>query len=118
VLALANQRWSLDFVHDQMASARRFRVLNVVDDVTRECLAAVLETSISGHRVVRELTRLIAERGKPGMIVSDNVLGRDRAHQHRRPRMVRHHRRRVALHCSGQADVERLRRELQRPHAR
>ena len=34
-----NQRWSLDFVHDQMASGRRFRVLNVVDDVTRECLA-------------------------------------------------------------------------------
>jgi len=41
VLALPNQRWSLDFVHDQMASGRRFRVLNVVDDVTRECLAAV-----------------------------------------------------------------------------
>ena len=40
VLALPNQRWSLDFVHDQMASGRRFRVLNIVDDVTRECLAA------------------------------------------------------------------------------
>ncbi|WP_156139588.1 IS3 family transposase [Sphingomonas sp. 35-24ZXX] len=72
VLALANQRWSLDFVHDQMASGRRFRVLNVVDDVTKECLAAVPDTSISGHRVVRELTQLIAQRGKPGMIVSDN----------------------------------------------
>jgi putative transposase len=72
VLALPNLRWSLDFVHDQMASGRRFRVLNVVDDVTRECLAAVPDTSISGHRVVRELTQLIAKRGKPGMIVSDN----------------------------------------------
>lgn len=72
VLALPNQRWSLDFVYDQMASGRRFRVLNVVDDVTRECLASVPDTSISGHRVVRELTRLIDERGKPGMIVSDN----------------------------------------------
>ncbi|MBO6776441.1 MAG: IS3 family transposase [Marinibacterium sp.] len=72
VLALPNQRWSLDFVHDQMASGRRFRVLNVVDDVTRECLAAVPDTSISGRRVVRELTELIAQRGKPGMIVSDN----------------------------------------------
>ncbi|MFC4296413.1 IS3 family transposase, partial [Novosphingobium tardum] len=72
VLALPNQRWSLDFVHDQMASGRRFRVLNVVDDVTRECLAAVPNTSISGRRVVRELTELIARRGKPGMIVSDN----------------------------------------------
>jgi hypothetical protein len=55
-----------------MASGRRFRVLNVVDDVTRECLAAVPDTSISGRRVVRELTELIARRGKPGMIVSDN----------------------------------------------
>ncbi|MGN6536573.1 MAG: IS3 family transposase [Mesorhizobium sp.] len=72
VLALPNQRWSLDFVHDQMASGRRFRVLNVVDDVTRECLAAVPDTAISGRRVVRELTELIAQRGKPGMIVSDN----------------------------------------------
>ena len=72
VLALPNQRWSLDFVHDQMASGRRFRVLNIVDDVTRECLAAVPDTSISGRRVVRELTDLIRQRGKPGMIVSDN----------------------------------------------
>ncbi len=44
VIALPNQRWSLDFVHDQLASGRRFRVLNVVDDVTRECLAAVPDT--------------------------------------------------------------------------
>lgn len=72
VIALPNQRWSLDFVHDQMVSGRRFRVLNVVDDVTRECLAAVPDTSISGQRVVRELDALIARRGKPGMIVSDN----------------------------------------------
>ena len=55
-----------------MASGRRFRVLNIVDDVTRECLRAVPDTSISGRRVVRELTELVAERGKPGMIVSDN----------------------------------------------
>ena len=72
MVALPNQRWSLDFVHDQMACGRRFRVLNIVDDVTRECLRAVPDTSISGRRVVRELVDLIAERGKPGMIVSDN----------------------------------------------
>jgi putative transposase len=72
VLALPNQRWSLDFVHDQLVTGRRFRVLNIVDDVTRECLRAVPDTSISGRRVVRELTDLIAERGRPGMIVSDN----------------------------------------------
>ena len=72
VLALPNQRWSLDYVHDQMATGRRFRILNIVDDVTRECLRAVLDTSISGKRVVRELGDLVAERGAPRMIVSDN----------------------------------------------
>src|SRR3546814_15654115 len=55
-----------------MASCRRFRVLNIVEDVTRECLRAVPDTSISGRRVVRELSDLIEERGRPGMIVSDN----------------------------------------------
>lgn len=72
VAAKANARWSLDFVHDQFACGRRFRILNVVDDVTRECLAAIPDTSISGRRVARELTTLIERRGKPGMIVSDN----------------------------------------------
>lgn len=72
VEAKANARWSLDFVHDQFVCGRRFRVLNVVDDVTRECLAAIPDTSISGRRVARELTTLVERRGKPGMIVSDN----------------------------------------------
>jgi len=72
VEAKANARWSLDFVHDQFACGRRFRVLNIVDDVTRECLAAIPDTSISGRRVARELTTLIERRGKPRMIVSDN----------------------------------------------
>jgi putative transposase len=72
VEARPNARWSLDFVHDQFACGRRFRVLNIVDDVTRECLAAIADTSISGRRVARELTELIGRRGKPGMIVSDH----------------------------------------------
>src|ERR1700678_2479141 len=72
VEAIANARWSLDFVHDQLACGRRFRILNIVDDVTRECLAAIPDTSISGRRVARDLTALIERRGKPGMIVSDN----------------------------------------------
>ena len=70
--ARPNARWSLDFVHDQMANGRRFRILNVTDDITHECLAAIPDTSISGHRVARELTTIIESRGKPGMIVSDN----------------------------------------------
>jgi putative transposase len=68
----ANARWSLDFVHDQLARGRRFRILNLVDDVIRECLAAIPDTSISGRPVARELSSLIARRGPPGMIVSDN----------------------------------------------
>lgn len=72
VEAKANARWSLDFVRDQFACGRRFRILNVVDDVTCECLVAIPDTSISGRRVARELTALIERRGKPGMIVSDN----------------------------------------------
>ena len=67
-----NSRWSTDFVYDQLASGRRFRVPTVIDDVTRECLAAIPETSITGKRVAREMTALITRRGKPGMIVSDN----------------------------------------------
>jgi len=72
VEARVNARWSLDFVHDQFALGRRFRVLNIVDDVTRECLAAIPDTSISGKRVARELTAVIERRGKPQMIVSDH----------------------------------------------
>ena len=67
-----NQRWSLDFVADALDWGRRFRVLAIIDDFTREALALVVDTSIGGRRVVRELDALIAERGKPKMIVSDN----------------------------------------------
>ncbi|PXA99274.1 IS3 family transposase, partial [Nostoc sp. 3335mG] len=67
-----NQRWSLDFVSDTLTCSRRFRILCVVDDYTRECLALVADTSLSGMRVARELTRLIGLRGKPHTVVSDN----------------------------------------------
>jgi putative transposase len=72
VEAKPNARWSRDFVHNQLDNGWRFRVLNIVDDVTRECLAAVPDTSISGTRVVRELAALVARHGEPEMIVSDN----------------------------------------------
>jgi putative transposase len=74
-----NQRWSLDFVADQMTDGRRFRMLAIVDDCTRERLALVADMSLSGVRVTRELDRLLAERGRPKMIVSDNVLCREAA---------------------------------------
>ncbi|WP_247355322.1 IS3 family transposase, partial [Bradyrhizobium sp. 160] len=72
VEAKPNARWSLDFVYDQFANGRRFRVLNIVDDVTKECLGAIPDTSISGRRVARELTMIVERRGKPGSIISDN----------------------------------------------
>jgi putative transposase len=67
-----DQRWSLDFVADVLSWGRRFRVLAIVDDFTREALALVVDSSIGGQRVVRELDALIARRGRPAMIVSDN----------------------------------------------
>jgi len=67
-----NQRWSLDFVSDQLSDCRRFRILAVVDDFTRECLTLVADTSLSGLRVGRELDAIIDRRGKPASIVSDN----------------------------------------------
>ncbi|RUT34731.1 transposase [Arsenicitalea aurantiaca] len=67
-----NQRWGLDFVSDALTDGRRFRVLTVVDDHTRECLALVVDTSLSGRRVVRELDAIIAQKGWPSMVVSDN----------------------------------------------
>jgi putative transposase len=68
-----NQRWSLDFVSDALSDGRRFRILAIVDDFTRECLALVADTSLSGQRVVRELDTLIwRQRARPHTIVSDN----------------------------------------------
>ena len=68
-----DQRWSLNFIHDQLTDGRRFRILAVVDDCTRECLALIADTSISGRRVARELDNLIRQRGRPSTIVSDNA---------------------------------------------
>ena len=67
-----NQRWSLDFLSDAFADGRRFRILAIIDDFTRECLALVPDTSLSGLRVARELDTLIASRGRPVLCVSDN----------------------------------------------
>jgi len=67
-----NQRWSLDFVSDTLSDGRRFRILCIVDDFSRECLATVVDTSLGGVRVVRELEHLGFERGTPRVIVSDN----------------------------------------------
>ena len=67
-----NERWSLDFVSDAFTDSRRFRILAVLDDKTRECLCLAADTSLSGVRVARELDAIIYQRGKPLCIVSDN----------------------------------------------
>jgi len=67
-----NQRWSLDFASDALADGRRFRILAIVDDFSRECLCLVPDTSLSGKRVARELAAIIAVRDRPLSCVSDN----------------------------------------------
>ncbi len=68
----SNQRWSLDFVSDSLVDGRLFRILCVIDDFSRECLATVVDTSLTGDRVARELDAIAERRGYPCMVVSDN----------------------------------------------
>ena len=105
-----NQRWSLDFVSDTLTDSRRFRILAVVDDFTRECIALVADTSLSGIRVGRELDAAITRRGRPTMIVSDNGTELTSMAILRWSQLTRDG---VALHRAGQAAAECLRGKLQ-----
>lgn len=67
-----NERWSMDFVSDQLTNGRRFRILNIVDDYSRECVGQLIDVSISGERVARYLTELCQTRQMPQSIVCDN----------------------------------------------
>lgn len=67
-----NETWSMDFVHDRLASERAFKCLTIVDEYTRESLAIEVDFGISGERVSRVLAQLIELRGKPRAIRSDN----------------------------------------------
>jgi len=67
-----NVRWSMGFVSDQLTNGRRFRVLNIVDDFSRECVRQVADFSLSGERVARELRQLATHRALPESIVCDN----------------------------------------------
>jgi putative transposase len=67
-----NQRWSMDFVSDRLADGRWFRVLTVVDQYTRECLCAFADRSQTGEKVVVQMKRLVALRGVPESITTDN----------------------------------------------
>ena len=88
-LLKANERWSVDFVHDALESGRRIRCMTIVDDYSRTCLGIVVDSSLSGQRVCEELSLLISLYGKPATLVNDNgpeftskqVLSWSRAHQ-------------------------------------
>jgi putative transposase len=109
-----NQRWSLYFVSDTLASGRKFRILTVVDDFSRESLGVVVDNSLSGIRVARELDQIVEMRGTPCMVVSDKAP----SSPHAPSRRGRKKGRGMALHRARQTDPERLHRELQWPAAR
>jgi len=67
-----NQRWSMDFVSERLVDGRWFRILTVVDQYTRECLCAYADRSQTGEKVAEQLERVIALRGAPESITSDN----------------------------------------------
>ena len=67
-----NQRWSMDFVSDRLSDGRWFRILTVVDQYTRECLCSYADRSQTGEKVVAQMKRLVAMRGAPESITTDN----------------------------------------------
>jgi putative transposase len=69
---LPNERWSIDFVADQLGSGRRFRIFTIMDDYTRQWPMTIVDTSISGTRLVRALEELGKTRPLPKAIVCDN----------------------------------------------
>lgn len=71
-LGQRGEAWAMDFMRDTLASGRCFRTLNVLDTVTRECLAIEVDTSLPGQRVVRVLDRLVEWHGRPKRITVDN----------------------------------------------
>ena len=67
-----NQVWSMDFMSDQLASGKRFRTFNVMDDYNREGLGIEVDTSLPSARVTRALDQIIEWRGKPAALRCDN----------------------------------------------
>lgn len=67
-----NQVWSMDFVWDWLRTGRKLKMLTVVDDFTRECVAIEVGFGINGQRLTEVLDRLMEERGKVAALRSDN----------------------------------------------
>ena len=77
-----NERWSMDFVSDQLANGRRFRVLNVVEDFSREIVGQLVAVSISGRQVARFLSQLCEHGGQPRKIILECPEFMDTAKPH------------------------------------
>lgn len=67
-----NDTWSIDFMSDSLCTGKRFRLLNVLDDCSREVLMTEVDTSLTALRVTRAMEQLISVRGKPKSIRTDN----------------------------------------------
>jgi putative transposase len=67
-----NERWSMDFMSDELEDGRALRVLNIVDDYTRECVGMEIDRSLPADRVIDRLEQLAETRGLPQTIVVDN----------------------------------------------
>jgi putative transposase len=72
MLIRANQEWSMDFVMDGLATGRALRLLTVVDNYTRECLAIEVDSCLSSQRVTRVLEWVMEQRGGPETVRCDN----------------------------------------------
>jgi putative transposase len=70
--AAVNQTWSMDFMADNLADGRKIRLLTIVDNFSRECLALDVAAGFKGTDVAQALTRIVGERGKPRDIRCDN----------------------------------------------
>ena len=102
-----NERWSMDFVHDQLADARCFRVFAVVDDFTRESVVLAVGVSLTSADIAVALREAMLERGKPERLGCDNGPEFRSGHFQRRARDAGY---RPPIHRPRQADAKRLRR--------
>jgi putative transposase len=71
-VTMPNERWSMDFVHDTLASGRKVRLLTIIDDFTCESIGIEIDPSLPSRRVIRVLEGIAAERGYPAVMKFDN----------------------------------------------
>ena len=110
--------WSYDFVEGRTHDGRKFRILSIIDEASRECLALPVARRLRSEDVLAALAELFVTRGPPAHIRSDNGPGaegvRSTIYRQRRPGMAGEGRCEDALHHTRQPMGEWLLRELQR----